>query len=152
GSRDVMAVAIICPKCGQALQVGENDSRPEIECLWCGASCPVPARAKQVPKVAPVVPMNLEITPKAKPAPPPDEEERPPAGKWYEQAPYAFKDNLPAPTPVAPQSPEPPPFVAKRPTVSFSDDDDGQPYAVDGRDKACPGCGRFMPVEAVVCT
>ena len=145
-----MAIAIICAKCGQALQVEEDDSRQEIECLWCGARCPVPARAKLEQKPVPAVPMNLEINPKTQPPAPPAEEP-PPGGKWYEQAPYAFKDNLPPPAPPAAE-PEPPPFVPRKPTVSFSDDDDGQPYPVDGRDRPCPGCGRFIPVEAVVCT
>lgn len=156
-----MAITIICPKCGQALQVEEDDLRPAIECLWCGTSCPMPAHAKRAQKPVPAepvpaMPMNLEIeqtkprTPPP-PLPPPLPEEPPPAGKWYEQAPYGIKDDLPPRAPPEPP-PEPPPFVPRRPPVSFDDDDDGQPYDVDGRDKPCPGCGRFLPIEAVLCT
>ena len=146
-----MAIAVICPKCGQALQVDDGDTRREIECLWCGTPCPVPARAKLAPKAVPAVPRAEAVKTAPQPAPPPVEEP-PPSGKWYEQSPYGFKDNLPAPTPVVP--PEPPPSVPKRPPVSLSDDDDddGQPYDVDGRDKPCPGCGRHIPVEAMLCT
>jgi hypothetical protein len=153
--RIVMAIAIVCSKCGQALQVEEDNSPREIECLWCGARCPVPGRAKMAQKPAPAVPINLEIKPKTQPPPlPPEEppEEPPPGGKWYEQAPYAFKDNLPSPAPKTPELVPEPTFVPKRPTVSFSDEDDGQPYDVDGRDRPCPGCGRFIPAESVVCT
>lgn len=31
-----MGIAIACSGCGQALQVSDDDVRPEIECLWCG--------------------------------------------------------------------------------------------------------------------
>jgi len=147
-----MAIAIICPKCGQALQVDDGDTRREIECLWCGTPCPVPARAKLAPKAVPAVPLTEAVKTAPQPAPKPVKEPTP-SSKWYEQAPYGFKDNLPAPTPVVPP-PEPPPIIPKRPPASFSDDDDddGQPYDVDGRDKPCPGCGRHIPVEAVLCT
>jgi hypothetical protein len=154
-----MAISIICPKCGQALQTDDGDSRPEIECLWCGTRCPVPARVKAAQKTVPAAPMNMEIKPppKAPPppmAPPPSSPEEPlPGRKWYEQSPYAFKDNLPAPAPKTPQTvPAEPAFVPKKPKASFSDDDDGQPYDVDGRDRPCPGCGRHLPIESVVCT
>ncbi len=144
-----MAIAIICAQCGQALQVEEDDARREIECLWCGARCPVPARTLLAQKAVPAVPVE-QADKSAPPTASPLAEEPAPPGKWYEQSPYPFQENLPSPTPVAP--PEPPPFTPRKPAVPFSDDDDGQPYAVDGRDKPCPGCGRYLPVESVLCT
>jgi hypothetical protein len=55
-----MGIAINCRGCGQPLQVNDNETRPEIECLWCGAKSPVPGRA--APPVA---------RPTAKPSPKP---------------------------------------------------------------------------------
>src|SRR5438445_5196208 len=44
-----MGIALNCRGCGQPLQAGADETRLEIECLWCGAKSPLPGRASPPP-------------------------------------------------------------------------------------------------------
>ncbi len=144
-----MDITIICRGCGQALQIGADESRPEIECLWCGTKSPVPGRISTRP-VQPSGPTSTirPVRPSAQPKPQP---------AWFEQTPYGIEGapiDPAGPATFSPLSAPAPPLPAApvKPVVPGNDDEDGSPYLVAGKpDFRCQDCGRVLAGEIVVC-
>jgi hypothetical protein len=174
-----MSVAITCPGCGQVLQVGAGDPRPEIECLWCGAQVPVhrktaPAAAETQPaRPAAPPPEMRRPSPPSSAAPRPHREGEagaaplvpsvppfltleaappPKPARWADQTPYQLKDAPGVPIPLPEPLPAPAVSPAPSATPSASDDEDGLPYELaGGDDRPCPNCGRYLAVDATLC-
>src|SRR5947199_9722683 len=113
-----MSLSRICPGCGQTIQIAIDDSRTEIECLWCGTRLALPtvaiqaapARAKAPAKAPTSSDASLEVSP------------------------------VPAETAVRASASSP---VAR----SLDDDEEGpaRPYQFQREtDRACRGCGRIL--------
>ncbi len=162
-----MAIAIVCSGCGQSLQMAPDDSRSEVECLWCGRKTAIARPAIPAPQapitheptnhgsddvlpiddfaLAPVERNDTRQTP-VTPATPAT------APAWHEQAPYALNEPWLELTPPPASSPPPAPVPPPLPRAGDDDEDDGQPYDVDAKqDRPCPDCGRFVKFDAALC-
>jgi hypothetical protein len=166
-----MSISITCPGCGHPLEVSSRDERKEVECVLCGAVCPVPA----VPvKAAAGKRARSEAIRAPGRAPAPDDSPSRRKAVYYclhcgkksrlpvpvngngqpRICPYcglsevepAIEDE-PAP-PVAPRQDTPRPCRAPH----REDWDDGKPYPVaDAGRRACPGCSQELAEDAKVC-
>jgi len=163
-----MGIAITCRGCGQALQVAAEDTRQDIECLWCGTKSPVPGNAvagKPVPKAVaasaiaagpPPVPTGSAIAAgMPPPALMPAAKQKPKSEPiWYEQTPYGLEG---PPVTARPEPPAAAPAAAPQawlPKAKFSEDDDYVGYhnaATEKLNYRCQECGRVLPGEAVAC-
>ncbi len=158
------SISITCSGCGQVLGHSADDPRAEVECLWCGAKTLVAARQPGPPSPPAEPPPPRARRPKPSPAAPPAPaaparpvEEPPREPRWHEQAPYSLEEDLagrpasePAlPPPAAPPAPRrPPPTVSPSP----SEDEGSDPYQVEVTgERPCPGCGRTLAGDVVVC-
>src|SRR5437870_1311526 len=109
-----MGIAINCRGCGQPLQTSADDTRLEVECLWCGVKSPVPGRTSAPPAKTSAIaagpppvsavsaiaagppPRPLQPTAIAAGEPPqarqPAPREEPASGSaWHEQTPYGVE-------------------------------------------------------------
>jgi hypothetical protein len=129
-----MALAVICPSCGERQFLEDNFPKRKVRCPACGVMCPVPE------------PSERKTTQQ-------DEEEF--ASKLLNEV----ETTAPAPVPQksirasAPKKNEPLPYGPPTPPKAVSSqEDDGLPYVVEGgEDRRCPKCQRVVDEDAVLC-
>ncbi len=156
-------ITIACSGCGQVLAATIADPSGEVECLLCGTRTPIAARTASSAALRPGPPP----APAPRPAPPPPlpaapgkaPEDSQVGTRWFEQTPYHLTDAPPGESAPAPAPPRPTPAPAPPPTAisqavsaSLLGDEESNPYRVEiPPERPCPGCGRWLPAEAVVC-
>src|SRR5207248_5761346 len=107
---------VICPGCGHRQMLDDAFPRLKVRCPACGVMCPVP-----------------EPTPAEKPR---REDEEDVAARLLREVAEPATPRQPAPKKVRAPTPPPPP-----PAPGSEDDDNGQPYIMEGgEDRKCPGC------------
>lgn len=121
-----MALSVICPSCGHRQLLSDDYPRRKARCPECGVMCPVPEPA-----------------------------ERQPAQPEDEEVASRLLDEVEPPVPAAPKKKERPlaaPPVLAGPQLVSTQDDDGNPYGMEGpAERQCPQCHRGVPEDALLC-
>jgi hypothetical protein len=131
------------------VEVREDHTRPRIRCPQCGVMCELPpaaqkkaaarAASRPAPAAADLDHAVEDVLFRDGPAPGKAEAEQ------IQERPRKLRPAAPAAPAVPPPAPYP---------TEHSNEDDGKPYFVPGLDEVrpCPGCGKDMPRDGVVCT
>lgn len=136
-----MSGSVLCHGCGQSIDVPDSHTRNKIRCPYCGVICPVAASTQKGPPA------------KKKPAAEADVswDEVPDSEPELREAllPNLELGEKPRPRPKPAPEPESPPPVWP---PHASDEDDGNPYAVEGGElPKCPNCMKEMERDATLC-